>query len=201
MRIAAFALGALLAVGAEPAMAATNIVINGSFEDQAHPMNGWQYGAWGDMEADLRYLGAYDGAYYAFTSCNISCPMTQTLATEAGAKYDLTFGYNPAFYSGQAGQKGGTELQVLWDGTLIKDIPGGPEGWVTYTVDDLVAPGVSTDLTFVGIKDADQVGLDGVSVTQVPGVPEPATWTMLILGFGMMGTMLRAARSQGVLAA
>jgi hypothetical protein len=30
----------------------------------------------------------------------------------------------------------------------------------------------------------------------VPGVPEPATWTMLIMGFGAMGSVLRRSRRQ-----
>jgi len=29
----------------------------------------------------------------------------------------------------------------------------------------------------------------------LPGVPEPATWTMLILGFGAIGGMLRRSRT------
>lgn len=30
----------------------------------------------------------------------------------------------------------------------------------------------------------------------IPAVPEPATWALLILGFGMIGTMLRTARQR-----
>ena len=46
---------------------------------------------------------------------------------------------------------------------------------------------------------------EGVDFTnfafRVGGVPEPATWTMLILGFGAVGFMLRRARQRQTLAA
>jgi hypothetical protein len=31
----------------------------------------------------------------------------------------------------------------------------------------------------------------------VSGVPEPSTWAMMILGFGLVGFMLRNGRRQG----
>ena len=36
-----------------------------------------------------------------------------------------------------------------------------------------------------------QVSFDAVGI-----VPEPSTWAMFILGFGFIGTMLRAARAR-----
>ena len=35
----------------------------------------------------------------------------------------------------------------------------------------------------------------------IAGVPEPATWSMMIMGFGMMGAMARRSRTRLVLAA
>ncbi len=36
-----------------------------------------------------------------------------------------------------------------------------------------------------------------VSVAAVPGVPEPGAWAMLVAGFGLIGSLLRARRSPG----
>jgi hypothetical protein len=33
----------------------------------------------------------------------------------------------------------------------------------------------------------------------IPGVPEPATWAMMLLGFGAIGCMMRARRKQEAL--
>ena len=42
-------------------------------------------------------------------------------------------------------------------------------------------------------------GLQDVSVSGVSAVPEPATWAMMIMGFGVVGSTLRSTRRRGVL--
>ena len=176
----------LLAVLANvaPSAAATNIVINDSFEDGD---NGWQFYAWGPLQVPNADIVPFDGNWVASTSCNYICPMIQTLPTVAGQAYNLSFAFNPGDYNA------GADLKVYWGDTLVKDVLGGSLGWQTFSVGGLVAPTSSTDLTFSAIKDDGRVGLDAVSVS---GVPEPATWTLLILGFGMVGTLLRSNRSR-----
>jgi hypothetical protein len=71
-------------------------------------------------------------------------------------------------------------------------------GDATYHLSFTFAPtGNSTTISFFG--DATQVfaderfGLDNVKVSGV--VPEPATWAMMIMGFGAAGAMLRRRRN------
>lgn len=61
-------------------------------------------------------------------------------------------------------------------------------GWNNYTY-SFVAGGPSTTLSFAS-QDATSFGaaLDNVSVA---AVPEPATWAMMILGFGFVGGSMR----------
>ena len=40
--------------------------------------------------------------------------------------------------------------------------------------------------------------LDGVTMNAVGGVPEPATWAMMILGIGGIGAMARRRRAAGL---
>lgn len=61
-------------------------------------------------------------------------------------------------------------------------------------------------LTFnIGTDSADQVGpiLDNVALDITPGgvdpIPEPATWAMMLLGFGAIGTVVRTRRRQQAL--
>jgi len=39
-------------------------------------------------------------------------------------------------------------------------------------------------------------GLEQVAVTGTPGVPEPATWAMMLVGFGGLGAAMRSRRGQ-----
>ena len=179
-----------------PARAATNLVVNGGFEDGA---TGWTtYAPWGPLPVPNFDLTRFDGDWVASTGCNYICPLDQTLSTVAGQSYNLSFAYNAGGTSGPAGVPGGVELKVYWGNTLVKDILGGPVGWNVFSINNLVAPTNSTQLEFAGIKVPDRIGLDDVSVS---AVPEPATWIMLILGFGIVGVFLRGNRSKAEIVA
>ena len=56
-----------------------------------------------------------------------------------------------------------------------------------YTLTSLVFPNVSGPLTFTDLGPSDQQGnlIDNVVVST--GVPEPSTWAMMALGFGLLG--------------
>jgi hypothetical protein len=72
-----------------------------------------------------------------------------------------------------------------------------------YTLYNLYFNGASGQLSFVDLGPSNQQGdlLDNVVVTT--GVPEPATWAMMLTGFFGVGFMMRGSRRKqaGVLAA
>jgi len=193
MRIRSFSAAATIAgffaIVASPAGAATSLVTNGDFEAGS---TGWNfYGAWGPLDTPAPDLGSYQGNFIGSTSCNFSCPLDQILPTETGQKYNLSFAYNAGYISGPAGIPGGIDLQVYWDGVLVKEILGGPLGWSTFSLRDLAVSSSSTELQFVANHVGSRMGLDLVSVT---AVPEPDTWLMLIFGFVGVGVMARLSR-------
>ena len=51
------------------------------------------------------------------------------------------------------------------------------------------------------ILDTNTVWANASGALFSPGVPEPATWAMMLLGFGAIGGMMRARRKQDALAA
>ncbi|MFD1786138.1 choice-of-anchor C family protein [Sphingomonas floccifaciens] len=66
--------------------------------------------------------------------------------------------------------------------------------WVPVTY-SFVAGADTTTLAFTsGTQTAFGAALDGVSVT---AVPEPATWAMMLFGFGAIGGVLRRSRKTG----
>ncbi|WP_238542341.1 PEPxxWA-CTERM sorting domain-containing protein [Sphingomonas sp. PAMC 26621] len=86
-------------------------------------------------------------------------------------------------------------ISVLLNESPIFTTPGGNGGastnWVLQTVNFAVT--APTTLTFSAIGTSDSVGgyLDSISLS---AVPEPASWVMMILGFGMLGVALRRQR-------
>ena len=120
--------------------------------------------------------------------------IVQTLATGPG-KYKLSF------YVGNASPTGGNAASYGLPSTVNLSINGGPIQSFTNGVDTPFAINwkqfsvtfttlAPTTIAFTnGTPFGDNMlGLDDVSVT---GVPEAATWAMLIIGFGLVGVSAR----------
>jgi hypothetical protein len=62
-----------------------------------------------------------------------------------------------------------------------------------------LAPG-SYQLRFAEVDNAGffNLGVDNVSINATSGVPEPATWAMMLLGFGVVAGAMRSARRKKV---
>ena len=188
---------ACLLGAAFPAQAAVNLVTNGGFE--TGNLSGWTGSGW---SVDLGSFSAFDGAHYASTGCTSGfCDLSQTLATQVGATYTISFAFNPGANAGLPGDGTDAMTRIVWNGTAISAIAGGVLGWETITLPAQLATGSSTVLTFSGYQHPAWNGLDDVSVVlaSAASVPEPASWILLILGFGLTGALLRRSRAQGAL--
>ena len=71
-------------------------------------------------------------------------------------------------------------------------------GWAKYSY-NFVAQNASTTLSFAS-QDAGPFGaaLDNVSLLIGGGVPEPATWGLMILGFGGIAGAMRRRKATGM---
>lgn len=62
---------------------------------------------------------------------------------------------------------------------------------------DFVGPDLTNGTLFLSEQDnMYRLGIAGGSIGGTPGVPEPATWAFMVLGFGSLGAMLRRRRGQ-----
>jgi hypothetical protein len=137
--------------------------------------------------------------------------ITQSLATEVSQTYTLTFFFDPGASSEDDGGGGidaiadasvitTTELDVLWDGSLVTGgqiVNATSSTWEEYTFTGLTASTTSTVLEFTGREDPDYLQLTDISVTAdaSPTVPEPASLTLIGGGLlGMICTVLRRRR-------
>jgi len=128
-----------------------------------------------------------------------------------GDQYTVSFDYAGAQQGPSPGQNGFTGQQT--EGWAVS-LGGGPAqdttvltncsecftGWQTASL-TFTATSTNEVLSFLAIGTGTQPApafalLDGVSLTQVTGVPEPATWAMMLLGIGGLGGALRMRRKQ-----
>ncbi len=157
----------------------------------------WSHDAWQSSDGDGYSIDLIGG----FGTSSIG----QTITTVAGQTYRLTFDLsgNPDNYRDAArivtikadGVKIGATQYDLGPTNTRGDMLWSSRG-LTFT-----ATGALTEIVFTGTSDDPGNGywgpaLDNVSMT---AVPEPATWAMMIIGFGAAGSMVRTARRRNAL--
>ena len=202
---------------APPAAAA--ILVNGSFEqpDQngsrtqlvAGMLPGWTYstgvdpGNYAEVTTDTIFgIAAADGKQYVDFGGNgtYGGSISQSFATTSGTIYTVTYS------TGE--QQGDDAAQIMraivnnGEQTITADNTKLAMGFSAGKAITFTALGNSATLTFFdatpkGAGGGSNVILDAVSVTGqavVGGVPEPATWAMLMVGFGGVGVAARSRR-------
>jgi len=193
---------------AAPAGAVT--IINGSFEDASvapgsyttlfagsTAIDGWTVG--GDS---VDYIGGYweaaDGVRSLDLSGNNKGSISQLLTgLTVGGHYQVRF-----FLAGNPDGGAGTKVAVASDGDAQSGNFFFPQagntksdmGWAEQ-VFNFTAAASTANLTFSAtLNDAYGPALDNVSISG-GAVPEPASWAMMIAGFGGVGAMMRRRRA------
>jgi choice-of-anchor C domain-containing protein len=189
------------------------IVVNGSFELGIGPpaiiktlnpgVNGNDLTGWSVTVKNIdwyRRWTASDGNYSLdmVGSQGNGARLTQTLNLVAGRRYLLTF--DQSANPGTLVSENPFTLDVLLNNVFAGSfayVRTGAETeanmmWVARSL-VFVAPANATALTFTNTAGAERGGaaLDNVAVDPVP---EPAAWTLLIAGFGLVGHALRRQR-------
>lgn len=153
---------------------------------------------WDGKAAGAGNFAALDGAYQ-------NGPLSQTISgLTVGKKYTFSFDY--AFSQQYTYNQDTVQhlTETLGGQTFVTSNYALPEhgfsGWTKYTT-TIKATGASEVLSFLayGNKPVPPFALvSNVSLTG--GVPEPATWTMMILGIGGIGAMARRRRAADLIA-
>lgn len=198
-RIIGLALSGLMLTCALSARAADDLVANGGFENSDYnnlgtiPSN-WTLNAPSDFGIILAAFGPGGSAHSGvldilFQQAGSLAYLSQDLATTAGTQYTVSF---------WLGSDGATpnQMQVTWgDQTLLPTSTLPVLDWTQYSY-TVTAQSDLTTLSFGGQYDPPNGAqyLDDVSVVavqEVPAVPEPASYAMLLAGLGMLGVVAR----------
>lgn len=195
---------AILSV-ASLATAGPSLVTNGDFEAQGTAWDGNMYfggtifarsgdhaafaGCYGDMYSCLDKLG--DGQF-----------LRQSIATSAGAKYDLSLWVSESFNSLSG-------FSVFWDGALV-DLVLNPANdtiqyfpetgtfsttWKQFTLKNLTSSSANTTFEVHGMKYGSGIMLfDDISVVQVAAADVPEPTSLALLGIGALALMRRRTR-------
>jgi choice-of-anchor C domain-containing protein len=199
-------IGALaLAVISIAPSAGAAVIMNGSFETGTDPGSTTQHNAgstdisgWTIGGNSVDYIGsgwsASDGARSIDLSGTGAGNIAQTFDTVAGRRYTVTFylagnpDAGPLVKTLRTSATGNTSQIDHFDATHSTN---GDMGWMPISY-DFIAAGAWTTLRFESLNEGSAgPAIDNVSIASVP---EVASWTMMLGGFGVLGTALRIRR-------
>jgi|KBSSwiStaDraftv2_1062776.scaffolds.fasta_scaffold118909_2 hypothetical protein len=212
--LAIFGAAALSAVViASPASAVTNFTTN--FDSYGVDTGAWGAtggGGW-DVLPHIEYWTATDGPGIEVQNHVAGSPQsgpnhveldshansTMSRLIDAG-KYTLTF-----YYSGRPGVGADSNgIDVLLNGSSIFHISDGNSTgdtiWSKQTVSFSAKDYDMLSFAATGKNDSYGGYIDTVNLNGVGGVPEPASWAMLMAGFGIVGSAMRRRNPRAALA-
>ena len=199
------------------AFASSNLVSDGSFEDQLQAPGTWalysSITGWtasiGQIEIRDAVAGAaQDGVNFVELDANFNSAMQQTIATVAGQAYQLSFWYSSRPVAPENGAFPGNTVPAGSNG-LSYNIGGGDvsvyaptantnpfNDWTLYTTTFVAGAGPSTTLTFTATGTSDSLGtsLDNVILT---AVPEPGELALMGAGLLMIAGLARRRQGRG----
>jgi len=195
---------------AAPAYAA-ELVTNGGFEDTSTNFAGWNFvpsntlSLFSNPANPAVVHGGVYAAYFIAPTGSYDW-LSQNLKTVAGQTYDYSFWLSAA----TTDETAPSEFYVQFGSQTMLDLQHtGTFGYTEFSGSFVAASNV-TEIYFEGANSLGLYLLDDISVTSRTsgscvsrvacdggggGVPEPATWALMISGFGLAGAALRRRRA------
>ena len=190
-----------------------SLLVNGSFEQGtpqpgsggfdtlgsgSNAVTGWTVSS-GSVDWINGYWQAQDGTHSIDLAGNVPGAIEQTFETVVGGVYSVNYWLSGNPDGGSVGKDGVVAAingAIVDASSSITGIKGPSHENMEYSLKNFTftASGTSTTLRFSSAENAGAFGavLDNVSVS---AVPEPATWAMMLVGFGVVGASMRRRSS------
>jgi hypothetical protein len=197
----------LCAFSALPALAATNLLVNGSFETPGYAsigdhffasgstdITGWT--AVGPGETQLSYHPTCTDGFQCIDLTGVygydKGLRSDSVSTVVGTAYLLTFDLGNVVAAGFGSSTVSVSINngaATWFTNVVNADPSGFE-WESQSM-TWVADAASAQITILGVANGSMsnnagILLDNVAFSAAP-VPESETWTMLLAGLGLVG--------------
>ena len=191
--------------------AATSVILDGTFQDPIG--TGSNLTPWSDWtNAGITRAAAPAGIPGDYASLPVGADLFQRFSALANGNYALSFlAQNPSSSAAElvfaVQQALGTPVNIVFSlGTADEVLLPASSGFEQITLDFSIdnPPFIPNELTFSNSYDAP---IDPISNSINPGgtliniadvtlyaVPEPATWIMMLIGFGGLGAAMRSRR-------
>lgn len=202
MKLGLTACAVALGCAASTAANAAEFVTNGGFENAA-PTFGWTFSEWntdtgGGINSNSGLNAASSRCFEAACADpdDVSAKfIAQAISGLSAGSYTLSIAGNTGPGNDPSTING---LKVYFDDLLVLDQTNvapvlGSNVWNTFT-STFAVTGTSGVLKVLAYSSGNY-HVDDVSVTDVSGgVPEPATWALMLAGFGVVGSVVRRHR-------
>lgn len=192
---------ALIAAPAITLAAQPNLLINGSFEDNAVANGKWNVFAnisgWTSTGAGIEVRNnivgsAIDGVKFVELDSYSNSGMFQSVSTSVGSSYNFSFSF--ANREGTAAATNGLDWTVDGGKTWNAAPTLNSSKWADFST-SFIASSASTVIGFraTGTNDALGTSLDKVSLTTA--VPEPESYALMLAGLAAVGFVARRRKS------
>ncbi len=187
---------AVLATAIALPAGAAELVTNGGFEQG---LFNWTFSP--DLVSIISTPSSiHSGANAAYINAlsDDTALLSTNVATTVGDVYTLSY-----WFSFATTEPADSLLQVFWEGNLVQEFANNPTQPFFKVSQPYLATTTSSDLTFIAYSNLGITLIDDVSVKLAgrrggdgDAVPEPAAWSLMLVGFGGLGAMLRRRRAQ-----
>jgi hypothetical protein len=144
----------------------------------------------------------------------VALPFAQSMYSPGGAGNNDTAFFETALLTGVFSLASASTISfnlqsdddsfIYVDGTLIGQNPGiHPTTGTNFTSGTLGVGGHNIDIFYADRQHTGaflSVTLNSTGITVTPSIPEPATWGLMLMGFGGLGAMMRRRRSAALTA-